>query len=155
VIQETSTTVVLNNNVVSPGVGSSDTITFTGNDLTWFDSNGMTIGGQRNAFIPAGQGIVSFDSSGTATYSMSFNSHANNSLDMQTCNNLGITCSSLGAVPAFRIFTSASGAGQPIFQINYDSTITLQFANGTASSTKAVCMDSSNRLVKSTTGACP
>lgn len=148
---QTATSIGLSQNVSSPGVSSGDSITFTGKDQVWFDANGINIGGQRNLFVPAGQGIVSFDTSGTATYNMSFNSHANNSLDFQSCNNVGITCSSLGAVPAMRWFTSASGSGQPIMQINYDSTVVLKFANGGVGTTK-LCLDASKRL---TSDSCP
>jgi hypothetical protein len=152
VIGETATTITISANVASPGVSSGDTIVFSGPDQTWVDTNGINIGGQRNLYIPAGQGVVSFDSSGTATYIMSFNSHGNNSLDFQSNNNIGISPSS---GPAMRFYVSAAGTHGPLMQLNYDDTITMAFSNGTASGTRAVCMDSSSRLVEATGTTCP
>lgn len=151
--QQTATTITLSQNISAPGVGSGDTITFSGNDMVWFDSAGLTVGGQRNVYIPAGQGIVSFDSTGTAEYILSYNSHANNSVDLQSWNTVGGAKPSSG--PAFRFYTSASGAGQPAMQIAYDDTITINALSGSASGTKPLCLDASNRLVKASGASCP
>lgn len=148
---QTATAIGLSQNVAAPGVGSGDTITFTGNDMVWFDSDGLFVGGQRNVYIPAGQGIVSFDKTGTATYMMSLNSHGNDSLDFQSCNDVGQTCSAHGAVNAMRFYVSAAGTHGPLLQMNYDYTITMGFANGGTGTTK-LCLDASSRL---TTTGCP
>lgn len=113
VVAETATRITISQLITSPGVSNGDTITFTGNDQTWFDSNGINVGGQRNLYLPAGQGVVSFDSTGTATYVLSFNSHANDEIDLQACNDIGHTCS--GGFGTIALMTASStNAGRKV-----------------------------------------